>query len=149
MKAEPAVLSLLESVRDASLGTLEAAAPYVSAVSVLYEKNPASRGETGRFFLFLSDLARHTRNLRSNSEVSLLLLDRREGQLLQEVPRVTVQGTAARVEHTHETERLKILYAQRFPDAEKFLSLADFRFYEIILRELHWIAGFGAVRTLR
>lgn len=147
MKAEPEILRLLESADEACLGTLEDGKPYVSAAGVLYEKS--GEGETGRIFLFLSDLARHTRNLQKNSEVSLLLVDRTKKQPVQERPRLTVQGVAVLVQDPDEGAQLKARYAQRFPGSEIFLSLPDFRFYEVRFHELHWIGGFGAARTLR
>lgn len=148
MKAEPEVLSLLESADEAAFGTIEDGEPYVSSVGILYEKNPESE-ETGRIFLLLSGLARHTRNLLRNPEVSLLLSDRSKGQSVHERPRLTIQGTAVLVQDAQASGKLKILYAGRFPGAGMFLSLPDFRFYEIIFRELHWVGGFGAVRTFR
>lgn len=148
MKAEPDILRLLETADEASFGTLEDGKPYVSSVGVLYEKASVSQ-ETGRIFLFLSGLARHTRNLLNNPEVSLLLSERTRNLPVHERPRLTIQGTAVPVHGEDICAKLKTAYIQRFPQAEMFLSLPDFCFYEVIFRELHWVGGFGTVRTLR
>lgn len=148
MKAEPDILHLLESAGEAAFGTVEDGKPYVSSVGILYEKASVSQ-ETGRIFLLLSGLARHTRNLLRNPEVSLLLSDRAKEQSIHERPRLTIQGTAVPVQSADACAKLKTAYLRRFPQAEMFLSLPDFRFYEVIFRELHWVGGFGAVRTLR
>lgn len=148
MKAEPDVLRLLESADEAAFGTVEDGKPYVSSVGVLYEEASVSQ-ETGRIFLFLSGLARHTRNILKCPEVSLLLSDRTQAQSVHERPRLTIQGTAVLVQGSEVCAKLKTAYARRYPQAEMFLSLPDFRFYEVIFRELHWVGGFGSVRTLR
>ncbi len=150
MKADAEVLKILAEVTEASLGTVEAdGRPYVSSVGVLYEPAQNSLEETGQIFLFLSALARHTRNLAQNPSISLLFSAREEKTPVHETARLTVQGEAALVANPVWEQKLRTGYLQRFPRSEIFLSLPDFRFYEVRVREIHWIGGFGKAKTLR
>ncbi len=150
MKADSEVLKILAAVPEASLGTVEGnGQPYVSAVGVLYETSPNPLEETGRIFLFLSALARHTRNLAQNPSVSLLFCAREQESPVHEAPRLTVQGVISLIENPDAEQKLRNAYLGRFPRAEIFLNLPDFRFYEVLIREIHWIGGFGKAKTLR
>lgn len=149
MKPSPEILQIFESVSEASLGTLESAGPYVSAAGVLYEKNESSPEVPGSFYLFLSALARHTRNLQAHPQASLLLVNLSAGKPFHESPRATVLGEASPVLSPEKTAALRNKYVERFPGSAVYAVLPDFRFYEFTVREIHWIGGFGAVQTLR
>ena len=140
-------LKLLESNHEAALATVEAGRPFVSATGYLYEKDP--RGKFGSIYLLLSDLARHTQNLKRDPTLSLLIVEKNEEAPLHERRRATLQGTAKRLEDLKKFEALKTAYLKVFPRAQVFFTLPDFRFYEMKIEEIHWIGGFGKAARFR
>ncbi len=139
------VKALLLKESEASLGTLEKSSPFVSLTAYLVE---AEKGEgLGSLYLLLSDLARHTKNLHENGSVSLLVTQTKPEVPVLERERVTILGEIETVEEGGEKKRLREKYLKRFPWGAMLLALPDFRFYRIRPREVHWIGGFGRVRS--
>ena len=117
------------------LGTLEAAGgPYVSLAMVALDHDATP-------LLYLSDLADHTKNLRTDPRVSLLF----DGTLDSTVPlageRATVQG---RIEATADP-RLLARYLARHPDAAAYTGFRDFNLYRVSVERAHLVAGFGRI----
>ena len=140
-------LGFLEKTHHGALATLEEAKPFVSAVSFIYDFPSTGKG-WGRVYFFLSELARHTRNLQMNPEVSLLVAE--EGPApAYEKKRVTLQGTIRRFEDQSRFEKLKARYLEIFPAAEMFFGFSDFHFFEMEISEIHWIEGFGKIHTFK
>ena len=140
--------ALLEASHEAFLGTVEEGEPFVSATGCLYEKGDADQG-FGTLYLLLSHLARHTRNIGHNPEVSLLVVEKKDALPIHERKRLTVKGRAERVEPGPLWETLKAKYLEAYPRSQIFFSLPDFQFYRIPVREMHWIGGFGKAATFR
>ncbi|MFO1080150.1 MAG: DUF2470 domain-containing protein [Reyranellaceae bacterium] len=94
--------------------------------------------------LLISDLAEHSKAIKADPRVSLLL-ERTEG-LDQPLTgaRVTALGRAEPV--VGEGARRRFL--SRHPDAEAYAGFADFHFYRIVPERLHLVAGFGKIRWL-
>ena len=130
---------------EASLGTLEGESPFVSAVNYLFR--PEEGEKVGNFFLFLSQLARHSKNIERNPAVSLLVVERDPGVPLPERKRLTIVGTAEVVASEQEKKLLETQYRKEFPFSEIFFSLPDFRFFRIRPNSAHWIAGFGEIKN--
>ena len=101
-------LALLEQSCEAALATLEEGKPFVSGVGFAYEKANQEKG-FGRIYLLLSDLARHTRNIRVCPDVSLLVVEKNMDQSLHERKRLTVLGKVAPIKDTQRFESLKCL----------------------------------------
>ena len=140
-------LQLLQKTHEASLGTLEDGKPFVSATGFIYESSGQSK--YGALYILASDLARHSRNIQKNPNVSLLILEPNPNAPIHERKRVTVQGKTERVEDKGRFPELKAIYLKYFPKSEIFFTLPDFRFYRIEILELHWIGGFGKAETFR
>jgi putative heme iron utilization protein len=136
------LVTLVVASREASLATLEDKRPYVSATGYVL-----SDPEHFRIAVLLSNLARHTRNIRARPEVSLLIVEEGKTAPVHEKSRVTLLGEAALVKDAARSARLKDAYLDRFPRAQMFFSLPDFQFYEIVPDEIHWIGGFGKAGT--
>ena len=138
---------LIKSSSEAALGTLEedssgtVARPYLSATGYVVEDE-----EKLSVAVFLSKLARHTRNIQKNPRVSLLVVETGRDPVHQRA-RATLMGKAVMVRDEEAAGHLKREYLKRFPKAEIFFSLADFSFYRIEPSEIHWIAGFGKAGT--
>ena len=145
--AKEEAINLIRSGKEAALGTMEVLGPYVSACGYLYE-SPKRAGESGTLYLLLSDLARHSKNIVKNSIVSLLIVENNSNLPIHEKKRVTVKGKALLLQDSGKRESLKARYLESFPRSEIFFSLPDFRFYEVMIEEIHWIGGFGKAATL-
>lgn len=141
-------LSLIASSSEGFLATLEGEVPFVSAVSYIYEPNSGDPNKPGRICLFLSSLARHTRNFKKTPNVSLLVVE--DGSLpIYERKRVTLQGKIDEVKDEGRFKDFRARYLEIFPNSEVFFSLPDFQFFEIRFTELHLISGFGKISTFR
>jgi len=130
---------------EASLATLEGDHPFVSGVNYLFR--PEEGEGLGNFYLFLSALARHSKNIEKNPAVSLLVVERDPGVGLPERKRLTVTGKAELVASDQEKKLLETQYVRQFPFSEIFFTLPDFRFYRIRAKTAYWIAGFGEIKN--
>ncbi|MEW6123894.1 MAG: DUF2470 domain-containing protein [Pseudomonadota bacterium] len=142
MPSDPAatVLRLLHEARHASLATLEdGGMPHVSLVAV------APDGE-GAPLLLLSDLARHTRNLKRDDRVSLLVTDPRGADPMN-APRASFIGRIARA-GDQALEAVRERFLAWHPDARLYADFTDFAFYRLACDEIHLVEGFGRISTL-
>lgn len=125
---------LLRQCSSGALGShsvTEPGFPYVTLLPYVLD------GECRPLFL-LSDLAEHTRNVKADPRVSLLVSDD-AGAASRQV-RMTLLGRLDGVE-------LGALERQRFlrysPESKDFLAFGDFRFYRLEPLRVRFIAGFG------
>ncbi len=127
---------LLREATRAGLGTLEVegGGPYVSLAMLATDP-------VGAPLLLLSDLADHTRNLKADPRVSLLV----DGTLKMSTPlagaRATVQGRIARSDRAEDRAR----YLARHPDSEMYFGFKDFNLYRVSVERAHLVAGFGRI----
>ncbi|MDA1072380.1 MAG: pyridoxamine 5'-phosphate oxidase family protein [Proteobacteria bacterium] len=130
--------ALLRGCRYGTLATLaEGGAPFASLVALASD-------ERGAPLLLLSDLARHTQNLKRDGRASLLL-DGSEGRRERlAAARLTLTGTIAPAESQAASRR----YLAVHPEAARLLELADFRFYRLEPDAGHLVAGFGRIDTI-
>jgi len=103
----------------------------------------------GTPILLISDLADHTRHLKSDNRLSLLFTgtDRTDGRataIETDNPRLTLFGRA--VQDSTETTRARYLIAN--PDAAQYADFGDFGFYRIAMEAAYWVGGFGKQRRL-
>ena len=136
--ARLAAKKLLREARSGALATLMAGAgePYCSLVNV-------ASAPDGAPLLLLSKLAVHTKNIRADSRVSLMLDERKEGDPLQGA-RVMLMGRLAATE----VPSARTAYLRRQPEAEMFAGFADFSFYRMAVSRAHLVAGFGRIVDL-
>ncbi|MGX1097184.1 HugZ family pyridoxamine 5'-phosphate oxidase [Amorphus sp. MBR-141] len=130
---------LLRTAFQAALGTLEpdGGAPHVSLVTVATLPDGAP-------VLLLSDLAVHTRNLKADDRVSLMISEPvRPGDPLA-LARVTLAGRIARTDDPVARRR----FLARHPDAAAYAAFPDFGVYRIAPERAHLVAGFGRIVTL-
>jgi putative heme iron utilization protein len=132
---------LLRRSRLGALATLMAGSgdPYCSLVNV------ASHPD-GSPILLISALALHTRNIRGDARVSLMLDERGDGDPL-EGSRVMLAG---RVEQAggDEMALLRRRYLNAHPSSEAFVNFKDFSFFRIRPSGAHLVAGFGRIVDL-
>lgn len=130
---------LLEQEGHGVLATLSARHggwPFASAT-------PFALTDAGEPLLLLSELAEHTRNLRSDPRASLLVQD----SSADDPPagaRVTLLGRLQLQDEEDERRR----YVERHPRAADLLQLADFHVWRLEVTEARYIGGFGDARWL-
>jgi len=144
MKPDPAFdprLAAKKLLREARSGALASLLPpngdpYCSLVNV-------ATAPDGSPLLLLSKLAVHTKNILTDSRVSLMLDERKEGDPL-EGARVMLMGEAA----PDRAARARENYLRKQPEAEMFAGFADFAVYRITVEKAHLVAGFGRIVDL-
>ncbi|GEM_PF-2738207 len=145
----PGSLNLIRKILlkegEASLGTLTGESPFVTGVNYLFR--PGEGDRLGDFYLFLSGLAHHSKNIGKNPAVSLFIVEKDAGIPLPERKRLSVTGRAETVSSDPEKKLLETQYRHTFPFSETFFMLPDFQFYRIRPQTAHWIAGFGEIRN--
>ncbi|MDQ0316746.1 HugZ family pyridoxamine 5'-phosphate oxidase [Amorphus orientalis] len=136
----PAAKQLLRTSFQGALGTLDAetGAPHVSLVTV-------ATAPDGAPILLLSDLARHTRNLKADDRVSLLASEATTPGDPLALARVTVIGRIHRIA-SPAADRNRFLARQ--PEAAEYADFPDFGFYRLEPESAHLVAGFGRIVTL-
>jgi putative heme iron utilization protein len=134
-----AAKKLLREGRSGALATLMPGSgdPYCSLVNV-------ATAADGTPLLLISRLAVHTKNILADNRVSLMVDERREGDPLQG-GRIMMMGTAGVTEDPNARRR----YLDRQPEAQGFAAFADFSFYQIVLKAVHLVAGFGRIVDLK
>jgi heme iron utilization protein len=136
---------LLQSCRVASLGTIsDNGKPLVTMVPFAVE------AELGWVVIHVSQLAAHTRNLETRSDVCLLVAQpERAGEPVHALPRVTIEGIASRLEpQGAQWSACRSAYLRRFPDAQLMTQLPDFSFVAVHPVGARQVAGFGAARSV-
>jgi len=137
-------LALRDQVNSAQLATLGCdATPEASyAPCVWFE---------GDCFVFLSELASHTQNLKLNPSISLLLIEAEDaaGNAFAR-KRISLFGSSKIVARTDEAYRVVIEeFYQRFGEVMKLIApLPDFHLFRIIVQRGRFIRGFGQAYEL-
>jgi putative heme iron utilization protein len=122
-----------------ALATLDAGgAPFASFVT-------AATTPEGEPLVLLSDIAVHTKNLRRDPRVSLLLVEPggESGDPLAGA-RLSVLGTIAEDENPDHRRR----FLARHGEAKGYATFRDFRLYRITVTDSHLVAGFGRIVDL-
>jgi heme iron utilization protein len=130
------VRQLMRRVPRVALGTIDrdSGRPYVSLamVALAHDATP---------LLLLSDLADHTKNLKSDAWVSLLFDGTGASAVPLAGPRASVQGEAL----PSQSPDLAARYVARHSDAADYLSFKDFNLYLVKVERAHLVAGFGRI----
>lgn len=109
----------------------------------------------GTPILLISDLADHTRHIRADNRVSLLLSPSPGAnvQLIQAVqPPITSTDTArltvfGRIQPDPDATT-RACYLRAHPDACQYVDFGDFGFYRLMVEAIYWVGGFGKQRRL-
>jgi putative heme iron utilization protein len=142
--SELTLARLIRNTRIAALGTLHDGEPNLAMVAIAFE------GDFSAFYIHVSRLGKHTRDMEADPRVSLLLTeaddDRPDPQTLA---RVSLQGTAEVVTRNDPGYlHVRDLYLKHFPEAEKLFSLGDFNLWRIKPKGGRFVAGFGQAFNL-
>jgi hypothetical protein len=146
MKEEAAAVAadLVRRCKVAALGTLHEGAPGVSMVPYAIATDPFA------FLVLVSALAAHTRDMRENPSVALLIAEPETGaKPPHALARVSVQGRAqpiARDDPRHSSARAS--YIARFPDMAGLFDLGDFDLFSIEPATVRVVAGFAKAASI-
>lgn len=128
---------LLRSADRAALATVDSngsGQPYASLVLM-------AAGADAAPILHLSDLAEHTKNLKLDSRISLLV----DGTLGLEHPLTGSRATIVGRAEVTTDQNSKARYLRRHPAAVGYAEFADFNFYRVAVERVHLVAGFGKI----
>jgi putative heme iron utilization protein len=99
----------------------------------------------GSLLILISGLAEHTKNILSDSRVSLITHDQHDPHI-QTQGRVTLVGNASFVpDRDHCGKR----YLRYFPEAQTYFDMPDFNFFRIVPFALRYIGGFGDIHWVK
>jgi heme iron utilization protein len=129
---------LIRKNRTATLATLDhetGGAPYGSLVLTACTLDATP-------LVLLSDLARHTRNFKADSRVSMLFAS--PGVEAINMSRATIIGTMEPCDDS----RLRERFLRRHHGARNHMAFADFHLYRLRPESVHFIGGFGRIETL-
>jgi nitroimidazol reductase NimA-like FMN-containing flavoprotein (pyridoxamine 5'-phosphate oxidase superfamily) len=142
--SEQTLAHLIRATRVAALGTLHEGEPNLAMVAYVFAEDFSA------FYIHVSKLGKHTRDMESDPHVSLLIAetdDRRADP--QTLARVSLQGTAQVLPRDAADHGLiKHLYLNRFPEAEPIFSLGDFNLWKITPKSGRFVAGFARAFNL-
>lgn len=135
---------LLEQRPVAALATLHRGEPAVSMVPFVL-----TPGDT-RFFIHVSALATHTRDMQDHPRVALLVTAEAGGEWpAQALPRVSLQADARPLPREGlDYAAARVQYLARFPEAAQTFELADFALFALQPVSARLIAGFGRAYSL-
>jgi len=102
----------------------------------------------GHILLHLSTLARHTRNIETNSTLGLMIC---APEVPEDSPlalqRLSLQGDISLVS-SEQLAAAKLAYLNAIPDAEPLFTFADFRLFQFAPSSIRWVGGFGSAREI-
>lgn len=142
--SEQTLARLIRSTRLAALGTLHEGIPNLAMVAYAYA------GDFSAFYIHLSRLGKHTRDMEIDPHVSLLIAETDDGRPdPQTLARVSLQGVAQILpKDDREYIQIKHLYLVRFPESEALFSLGDFNLWRITPLGGRFVAGFARAFNL-
>lgn len=131
--------SIVRHAKKASLATMnaESGGPFVSLATVATDM-------TGAPVVLLSDLARHTQNIKKDPRVSLLFDASGEDGDPLEGARVSLSGALEKSDSAHDKAR----FLERHPGAAGYAEFADFAFYRLEVSEAYFVGGFGRIHSI-
>jgi putative heme iron utilization protein len=135
---------LIRGTRIAALGALHDSEPNLAMVAYVFAEDFSA------FYIHVSKLGKHTRDMESDPRVSLLIAETDDQRAdPQTLVRVSLQGTAeVLLRDALDYSLIKDMYLKRFPEAEPTFSLGDFNLWKITPKSGRLVAGFGRAFNL-
>ena len=142
--SEQTLARLIRETRIAALGTLHEGEPNLAMVAYAFAEDFSA------FYIHVSKLGKHTRDMESDPHVSLLIAETDDGRAdPQTLARVALQGTAEVLPRDALNYSLiKDRYLRRFPEAQQLFSLGDFNLWRITPKSGRFVAGFAQAFNL-
>ena len=135
---------VIRGQRWAALATRGQEAPLASMVAYACEP------DFGGFFMLLSGLSLHTRNLLTSPPASLVISEPDSGVgNPQTLARVSIQGEAKPLrEDSPGYAEAKAVYEKRLPASAPLFGFEDFSLFRLVPHEARFIAGFARAYTV-
>ena len=142
-KYELEAVNLYRSTNAAILSTMSKkyeGYPFGSFITYVSDKNRT-------LLMYTSDIAQHTKNLKTNSKacVTLFKLDTEYDK--QNSSRLTLMGDLKDVP-VDDLEECQQRFIKFLPESKKYSSMHDFKFYKLEISRIRWIGGFGDIAWL-
>ena len=124
----------------------------LSTVSVKHDGYPFGSfvtymsGDCRTVYLYLSDIAQHTKNLKNNSKSCLTIIKMDADK--QNSERLTLLGDLKPVEK-NKIEECASKYHEFFPKSREYAKMHGFNFYKFEISSCRWIGGFGKIAWLK
>ena len=112
----------------------------------------------GSLIVHLALISEHYKNVVADSRASIFVSETIEGRDPQSLSRVCLSGTAVEmsvdesaelVEGSNSPQQLSQIYWARFPNARSKSIAHTFRFFELKVEAIRWIAGFGSIHWVQ
>lgn len=100
----------------------------------------------GHPVIYISHLAQHTKNIKQDPRISLLMSTDHEHDI-NAGARLTILGTAQLVDIEAEPDLAEQFYLQ-FPESRAYQNTHDFNFYRVHTEHVRYIGGFGQIHWL-
>ena len=142
--AEQLLARLIRNTRIAALATHHEGEPNLAMVAFSFAEDFSA------FYIHVSRLGKHTRDMEIDPHVSLLIAETDDSRPdPQTLARVSLQGVAEILpKDDREYIRIKHLYLIRFPESEALFSLGDFNLWRITPKHGRFVAGFARAFNL-
>jgi putative heme iron utilization protein len=142
--SEGTLAQIIRQTRIATLGTLHEGEPNLAMVAYAFPEDFSA------FYIHVSKLGKHTRDMETNPRVSLLIAQEDDHRAdPQTLARVSLQAIAEVLPRgASDYSLIKTRYLRRFPEAEHLFSLGDFNIWKITPKSGRFVAGFGRAFNL-
>ena len=125
----------------------------LSTISKKYDDYPFGSfvtyvsGRSRTVYLYLSDLADHTKNLKHTPKACITINTLNTSGDKQNSARLTLVGDLVPI-NKPEFESCKNRFYQILPESKTYAKMHDFNFYKIQIKNIRWIGGFGKIAWL-
>lgn len=133
------VRTLLVSERVGTLATQSVRHPGWPFASVM----PYALTDDGAPVFLISGMAIHTQNLLADARASLLVMQSGGDSDPLGAPRVTLLGTARKIDAP--SAELRAAYLARHPSARYWIDFTDFSFFQLDVSDAYFVGGFGVM----
>ena len=127
---------LVRAGRSAALSTMlstNGGWPYTSLVTYATD-------QLGNLIFLFSDISDHTRNLKADPRISVLVEQASGCKNPQTGPRVTLIGKIKKTKNPNHADR----FLTHHPRAKMYAGFTDFNFYHMKVERAHYIGGFAS-----
>jgi len=102
----------------------------------------------GHLLLHLSSLAKHTRNIHSNTHIGFMICTPDQMNMSPlALARLSLKGEVTLV-HKEDFSSAKEAYISAIPESEPLFSFADFNLFQCVPKRIRWVGGFAQAKTL-
>lgn len=140
---EEQLQALIEQQKSLQIASLtQEGLPYASYTPFIYLN--------GSFYIYISELAKHTQNLTENKAISILIIeDEAESKQIFARKRLSAEGHVTEVKRVNETyAQVLEVFSKKFGNIMNVITnLSDFRLFQVEINAGSFVMGFGKAYT--